>query len=75
MKTKEGGKGEEREKIKMIVLSVPATSVIQNSKKIAKKFKKLKNTIMDSFQAEVGWKRMRKRVNKNYCSDLFLPEA
>ena len=29
---------------------------------------------MDSFQAEVGWKRMRKRVNKNYCSDLFLPD-
>ena len=27
---------------------------------------------MDSFQAEVGWKRMRKRVNKNYCSDPFL---
>ena len=27
-------------------------------KKIAKKFKKLRNTIMDSFQEEEGWKRM-----------------
>ena len=27
-------------------------------KKIAKKFKKLKNTIMDSFQEKEGWKRM-----------------
>ena len=26
--------------------------------KIAKKFKKLKNTIMDSFQEKEGWKKM-----------------
>ena len=32
-------------------------------KKIAKKFKKLKNTIMDSLQAKIGWKRMRKCEN------------
>ena len=30
---------------------------------------------MDSFQAEVGWKRMRKRENKNYRSVRFLPKA
>ena len=30
---------------------------------------------MDSFQAEVGWKRMRKRENKNYRSDPFLLNA
>ena len=29
---------------------------IQNSNKIAKKFKKLKNTIMASFQAKIGCK-------------------
>ena len=29
--------------------------------KIPKKFKKLKNTIIDSFQAKIGWRRMRKR--------------
>ena len=30
---------------------------------------------MDSFQAEVGWKRMKKRENKNYGSVPFLPDA
>ena len=33
--------------------------VIENSKKIGKKFKKLKNTIMASFQAKIGWKRQK----------------
>ena len=33
-------------------------------KKIAKKFKKLKSTIMATFQAEIGRKRMRKREIK-----------
>ena len=44
-------------------------------KKIAKKFKKLRNTIMDSFQAKIGWKRMRKSENKNYRSVPSLPDA
>ena len=30
---------------------------------------------MDSFQAKMGWKMMRKRENKNYRSDPFLPYA
>ena len=30
----------------------------ENSKKIVKKLKKLKNTIMDSFQEKEGWKKM-----------------
>ena len=29
---------------------------------------------MDSFQAKIGWKKMRKRENKNYRSVPFLPE-
>ena len=33
-------------------------------KKIPKKFKKLKNAIVDSFQAKIDWRRMRKRENK-----------
>ena len=45
----------------------------RNSKKIAKKFKKL-STIMDSFQAIIVWKRMRNRENKNYRSVSFLPD-
>ena len=36
--------------------------------------KKLKNTIMASFQAKLGWERPRKRENKNYRSDQFLPD-
>ena len=34
--------------------------VIENSKKIAKKCKILKNTIMASFQAKIGWKKAEK---------------
>ena len=30
---------------------------------------------MDSFQAKIGWKMMRWRENKNYCSVPFLPDA
>ena len=30
---------------------------------------------MDSIQAKIGWKRPRKRENKNYRSDPFLPDA
>ena len=28
---------------------------------------------MASFQAKIGWKRLRKRENKNYRSIMFLP--
>ena len=42
---------------------VPTQRVIENSKKIAKKFK---NTITASFQAKTCWKRLKKRENKNY---------
>ena len=37
---------------------------IENSKKIAKKFKKLKNTIMASFQAKISWEWPKMRENK-----------
>ena len=30
---------------------------------------------MASFQAKIGWKRLRKSENKNYDSVPFLPEA
>ena len=42
--------------------------MIENSKKRAKKFKKLKNIIVASFQAKIGWKKLRKRENKDYRS-------
>ena len=51
-------------KEKLLFRFVPARCVIENSKKIVKKFKKLKNTIMNSFQTKIGWKKMRKREIK-----------
>ena len=65
---------EERKK-KLSFRFVPTQSVIENSKKIAKKFKKLKNTIIASFEAKIGWNRSRKRENKNYQSVLFQLDA
>ena len=40
--------------------------------KIPKKIKKLKKIIVDSFQAKIDWRRVRKRENKNYTSVTFL---
>ena len=67
------GKAEKEKKLKLSVRSFPTRRVIENSKKIVKKFKKLKNSIMASFQAKIGWKRMKKRANKNYHSVPFNP--
>ena len=66
----------EKERIqKLSFCFVPTRREIENSKKIAKKFKKLKSTIMASFQAKISWKRPRKRENKNYRSVPFLHDA
>ena len=67
------GKAEKERKQKLSLCFVPIRHIIENSKKIANKFKKLKNTIMASFQSKIGWRRPRKRDNENYCSDQFLP--
>ena len=50
-------------------------ALIEKSKKIATKYKKLKNIIMASFQAKIGWKRQRKRENKNCRFVSFLPDV
>ena len=57
--------------------SVPFRSrrEIEISKRIAKKFKKFKNTVMASFQSKIGQKRPRKTENKNYRSVSFIPGA
>ena len=55
--------------------SVPTQRVTENSKKIAKKFEKLNNTIMALFHAKIGWKRPRKRKNVNYRFIPFLHDA
>ena len=62
-------------KSKLSFRSVPARHVIENSNKIAKKLKKLKNIVVVSFQAKIGWKRMKKIENKNYRSVLFPSDA
>ena len=68
-------KAEKEKKYKLSFNSVPSQRVLENSKKIAKKFEKLNNTIMASFQAKIGWKRPRNRKNINYRSVPFLHNA
>ena len=41
---------------------------------MAKKLKILKNNITALFHAKMGWKRLRKRENKNYRSISFLSD-
>ena len=59
-KTKQDGKGREKEKVKII--KPKQVGLIENSN-------------MASFQAKVGWKRPRQRENKNSRSNPFLPDA
>ena len=54
---------------------VPTRRVIENFKKIEKKFRTFKNTIVASFKAKVGLKSPRKEENKNSRSISFLPGA
>ena len=64
-----------RENKKLSLCFVSTRPAIENSKKAASKFKKLKNMITASFQAKIVWKRLRKRENKNYHFVSFLPDA
>ena len=72
-----GWKRVRKREIKIIVpfRSFPTRRVIENSKNIEKKFKKLKNTIVASLQAKTGWRKPRKSENKNHRSVSFLPEV
>ena len=64
-----------RENKKLSFRLVSTRCVIENLKKIANIFKKLKNTIMTSFHAKIGWKSPIKGENKNYRSIPFQPDA
>ena len=64
-----------RENKKLSFRFVSTRCVIENFKKIAKIIKKLKNAIMTSFHAKIGWKSPRKGENKNYRSIPFQPDA
>ena len=50
-----------RKKKSLSFQSVPIQPRIENLRKIAKKFQKLKNIMMASFQVKTGWERPRKR--------------
>ena len=52
-------------KSKLSLRFVHIRRVIENFKKIAKKFKIKKNTFMNSFQSKIGRKSLRKRQNQN----------
>ena len=62
-------------KQKLSFCFVPTQRVIENSKKMEKKFRKFKNTVVASFQAVIGWNRLRTRENKNYHSVSFQLDA
>ena len=70
-KAKQVGKDQDREKIKIII---PFRSYPNRNRKFQKIAKKLKKTLIASFQAKIGWKRLRKRENKSYRSVSFLPD-
>ena len=68
-------KAKKERKQKLSFHFVSTRRVIENNKKIGKKFKQLKNTIMSSFQAKIGWKRQIKRENKNFRFAPFVPDC
>ena len=70
-----GWKHMRKREIKIIVSFLSYLTHNRKFQKNRKKLKKLKNTIVASFQAKIGRKRLRKRENKNYPSVSFLPEA
>ena len=66
---------EKERKYKLSFRFVPTQCVTENSKQIAKNFKKLSNTIMASFQAKIRGETLRKGENKTYRSFPFQPDA
>ena len=56
------GKAKKEKKLKLSVRSAPTQRVIGNSKKIAIKLKKLKATIMASFQAKNRLEKEKKEI-------------
>ena len=55
---------ERKKKKKKSFRGVPTRLVIENSKKIVKKLKKIEDTIMASFRGKICWGRPRKREHK-----------
>ena len=72
-----GWKKMRKREIKIIVPfhSVPTRCVIENSKQIAKKFKKLKKYHCGFISSKNRLEKTEKGRKKNYHSVAFLPEA
>ena len=68
-------KSENKNYLSVPFRSVPTRRDIEIFKRLAKKFRKLKNTIMASFRSKIGCKRPRKTENNNHRSVSFLPGA
>ena len=66
-------KAKKEKKIKIIVSFRPYPTSNRKFQKNKKKIKKLKNTVMASFQSKICRRRPRKRENENYCSESLLP--
>ena len=69
------GNHETERKWKLSFRLVLTRHIIENSKKIWKKFKKFKNTLMASFETNIGWERLRKRANKKFRFVSSVPVA
>ena len=54
---------------------VPFCSYPTINRNVQKNCKKLKNIITASFEAIIGWKRLRKRENRNYRTVTFLTDV
>ena len=66
---------EKERKYKLSFRFVPTQCVIEISKQIAKKFRKLENSILASFEEKIGWELPRKGENKNYRHVPFQLDA
>ena len=66
---------EKDRKYKLSCRFVPTQCLIENSKKIAKKFIKFEEYHLASFEAKIGWEMPRNRENKNYSSVPFLHDT
>ena len=74
-KAKIGMKGPRKKEQQLSFRFVPTRRAIENSKKIEKKFKKLKTTTMASFQAKIRRETLINGENKNYRSFPFQPDG
>ena len=69
-----GKPAKERKKKKKLFRCGPTRPVIEISKKTAKKYKKLENSILAFLQAKIGLESPQRRENRKNYSAVFLPD-